>query len=261
MTALAIENALRSTDGAALVTYLVGGYPNRSEFAEHLVAASHIADVVEVGVPFSDPLADGLTIQHASSVALSQGTHLRDLLAILKEVRHRLAAPVVLMSYLNPLEAYGFTQLAADASHVGVSGFILPDLPYEEAKPYRAALSKHHLALIPLITPVTPLRRVTQLCKDAQGFVYAVTRTGVTGGSTHLSSRAVEVLKQARKVSPVPVLAGFGVRNSEQVQQLADVADGVIVGSALIECFEQQKCITPFLLNLRPQTVAIGGAR
>lgn len=261
MTASAIEQALHHSDGPAIISYLVGGFPTLSDFAQELIAVSQKADVVEVGIPFTDPLADGLTIQKASSVALANGGNLDAILTTLSEIRSQLDAPVVLMSYLNPLLRPGLAHTIASAHAAGVSGFIVPDLPYEASGPFRALVDAHDLALIPLITPVTPLERVHQLCADARGFVYAVTRTGVTGGGTQLTESAYQVLAQARRSASVPVMAGFGVRTRQQVRQLSPYADGVIVGSALIECMTQQQSLPQFIDGLRVHPEPLGERR
>lgn len=258
MTATTIETALRNSEGPAVVAYLVGGYPNPEQFKKHLITTSQIADVVEIGVPFSDPLADGLTIQTASAKVLKQGINLCDLFQMVEEVRDQLQAPIVLMSYLNPLLAFGVAPLSERAESVGISGFIIPDLPEEESAPIRDVLSTHQLALIPLITPITPPERVEALSGKARGFVYAVTRTGVTGGTSTLSDSARRCLRTAKRSARVPVLAGFGVRENSQVREISTVADGVIVGSALIECIDRGDSISNFLTALRP-TPVVGG--
>jgi tryptophan synthase alpha chain len=165
------------------------------------------------------------------------------------------------MSYLNPLLAYGLPRLAKHASRAGISGFIVPDLPHEESQGFHAECTTYGLALIPLITPITPPQRIQTLCEHARGFIYTVTRTGVTGGTTSLSTEAKEVLRRARHHAKVPVMAGFGVRHAAQVEALSHEADGVIVGSALVECIDQEQPIETYLQNLRPTPMAIGGVR
>ena len=209
-----------------------------------------VSQVVEVGVPFSDPMADGVTIQRASHAAIASGVSLRWILEQLKRAGE-LPAPVVLMSYLNPLLAFGFDRLAEVAVEAHVGGFIVPDLPLEESEPFRAALESKGLGLIHLVTPATPKARVEALCAASRGFVYAVTVTGITGGSRGLPAEVTSYLDRVKAVSRLPVCAGFGVRTPEQVRHLAGHADGVVVGSALVEQLESGHDPVEFLKGLR----------
>jgi tryptophan synthase alpha chain len=158
---------------------------------------------------------------------------------------------VLLMSYLNPLLAFGYERLARRAAEVGVSGFIVPDLPFEESAPLNAALQPHGLALVQLVTPATPPERLRRLCAASQGFVYAVTRTGITGGESTLPAGTTEYLAAVKAASSLPVCAGFGVRRADQVALLGAHADGVIVGSALVEVLERGADPAAFLRSLR----------
>lgn len=245
----AIEEAAdRGT--VALVAYITAGYPDRNRFTATLRAVASVAEVVEVGVPFSDPMADGVTIQRASRAALAAGVSLR---WILEELRGAgpMPAPVVLMSYLNPLLAYGYEKLATAALQANVAGFIVPDLPLEESLPLRAQLEAHGLALVQLVTPATPEPRMRGLCAASRGFVYAVTVRGTTGGVSRPDSEVTAYLDRVRATSPIPVCAGFGVRTAEQVRSLGGHADGVIVGSALVEHLEAGDDPVQFLKSLR----------
>ncbi len=244
-----IRNA-SSEHGVALVAYITAGYPKKNDFIKTLRAVAEAADVVEVGVPFSDPMADGVTIQRASHAAIAAGVSLRWILDELKRAGE-MSAPVVLMSYLNPLLAFGYDQLADAARASNVSGFIVPDLPVEEAGDLGARLDSRGLALVNLVTPSTPPERMQKLCAASRGFVYAVTTKGTTGGSRALPTDVVAYLDRVRAVSPIPVCAGFGVRTSEQVRGLSGHADGVIVGSALVEELEAGNAVTGFLNGLR----------
>jgi tryptophan synthase alpha chain len=245
----AIRNAARA-NGVALVPYITAGYPDRAKFIATLRAIAEVADVVEVGVPFSDPMADGVTIQRASHAAIASGVSLRWILAELKKAGE-LPAPVVLMSYLNPLLAYGYDKLAADAVAAHVGGFIVPDLPLEESAELGAHLDTRGLALIHLVTPATPEDRVRQLCEASRGFVYAVTVRGITGGSRAMPAEVSGYLDRVRAISKLPVCAGFGVRTPEHVRSLSGHADGVIVGSALVEELEAHHDPVAFLGSLR----------
>src|SRR6185312_12582750 len=172
--------AAKARGELALVAYLTAGFPSRDNFKQHVQAIAEAADVIEIGVPFTDPMADGVTIQRASHAALAQGVSLRWILAQLKTMP-RVKAPLLLMSYLNPLLALGQGSLAVSAAEAGVAGFIVPDLPFDESAELRAALGAEGLALIQMVTPVTGAQRLEQVCASSQGFVYAVTMTGTTG--------------------------------------------------------------------------------
>jgi tryptophan synthase alpha chain len=235
----------------ALIAFLTAGFPDRADFAANLRATADAADVVEIGVPFTDPMADGVTIQRASRAALEGGFTLPWLLTELRALEPRPAAPLLLMSYLNPLLAFGLDKLPQAASEAGVAGFIIPDLPHEESAEIRAALDRAGLALVQMVTPVTPPERLAMLCADAQGFVYAVTMTGTTGRNVAVPDTVLDYLDRVRAVAPVPVCAGFGIRSREQVARLRGHVDGVIVGSALVEALERGEEPARFLRGLR----------
>lgn len=247
-----IESAL--SGGAAqgsprIVPFLTAGYPSPAEFRRLLPLIAEHADAVEVGVPFSDPMADGVTIQEASHVALEAGVTLRGILADLAAME--LSTPVLLMSYLNPLLAYGPEALAADAAAAGVCGFIVPDLPYEERALLSGPLEDAGLAMVQLVTPLTPPDRLAALCAVSRGFVYAVTRTGTTGDGAGLPADLSAYLDRVRAVSPRPVLAGFGIRSGAQVAALSGHADGAIVGSALLKTLAEGGDAVAFMKGLR----------
>ena len=237
----------------ALVAFMTAGYPSAKLFREHLAAVAAAADVVEIGVPFTDPMADGVTIQRSSQAALKQGVSLRWILAELRAMQ-RPAAPLILMSYLNPLLNYGYERLAQDAAAAGVCGFIVPDLPFDEGEELRTALDRTGVALVQMVTPVTLDARMAQVCAASQGFVYAVTMTGTTGKNVAVPESVVEYLERVRKVAPVPVCAGFGIRAHEQVERLRGHVDGVVVGSALVEVLERGEDPTAWLRALRSST-------
>jgi tryptophan synthase alpha chain len=234
----------------ALVAFLTGGFPTRASFQRNLAAVAAACDVVEIGVPFTDPMADGTTIQRASHVALGDGVTLSWLLTELSS-REQHAAPVVLMSYLNPLLAYGLERLPRDAAAAGVAGFIVPDLPYEESGDLQAALDREGLALIQMVSPVTPADRLALLCRAAQGFVYAVTMTGTTGKSAAIPDEVLEYMDRVKRSSTVPVCAGFGIRTRDQITRFDAHVDGVVIGSALVETLERGEDPGAFLASLR----------
>ena len=248
-----ISAALRTGAGAdepALVAFLTAGFPRRERFREQLAAVAAGADVVEIGVPFSDPMADGMTIQRSSREALSQGVTLQWILDELKAMAS-VNKPLLLMSYLNPLLNYGYERLAAAAVAAGVCGFIVPDLPLDESAALRAALDTHGLALVQMVTPVTPPERLARLCAASQGFVYAVTMTGTTGKSVAVPAAVIDYLERVRAASQVPVCAGFGIRGREQVVRLRGHVDGVVIGSALVEVLERGESPQDWLATLR----------
>jgi tryptophan synthase alpha chain len=234
----------------ALVAYLTAGFPARERFREDLRALALATDVIEVGVPFTDPMADGVTIQRASLAALAQGVSLAWILEELAALRG-IGPPLLLMSYLNPLLAFGIARLAESAARAGVSGFIVPDLPLDESSELRAALGERQLALVQMVTPVTEPQRLAQLCAGSEGFVYAVTMTGTTGRNVAVPTEVLDYLDRVRAASPLPVCAGFGIRSREQVERLRGHVDGVVVGSALVEVLERGEDAGTFLRGLR----------
>ncbi len=248
-----IAGAIRDPRGSrpAIIAYLTAGYPRREGFLASLAAIAAAADVVEIGVPFSDPMADGPTIQRASRAALAQGVSLSWLLAELAAARGRFAAPLLLMSYVNPLLAFGIEALPRAARLAGISGFIVPDLPLEECEGLRDALSREGIALVQFVAPTTPPGRAAKLCAASEGFVYALTMAGITGQDAGLPQRMLDDLAQLRRLASVPVCAGFGIRSAAQVARLAPHVDGVIVGSALVEALERGEDAAAFLASLR----------
>ena len=253
-----IEDALRAANRSgrsAVVGFLTGGFPSREEFPEIFRSLSAQADVMEVGVPFTDPMADGVTIQRASERALADGTTLAWIIQAVAGLEPR--CPVVAMSYLNPVLQYGYDRFARDAKAAGIDGLIVPDLPLEEAGPVKDALEAEGLALIQLVTPATPPDRMQRLCDASRGFVYAVTRMGVTGRGEAVQAESVaDYLGRVCECSSLPVLAGFGVRTAEDVRVLAPHADGVIVGSAVIDSLERGEDPAQLLWALK-----LGGRR
>ncbi|MCB9673786.1 MAG: tryptophan synthase subunit alpha [Alphaproteobacteria bacterium] len=251
MSAARLEAAIRNPRGGhgiALMPYLTAGYPEREGFPELLARVGAIADAIEIGVPFTDPMADGTTIQETSRRALENGVTLP---WILDTVKHtETPAACVLMSYFNPLLAYGLERLVVDAADAGVCGFIVPDLPLEEAGPFRELCEAQGLALVMLVTPVTAPERLKRVCAASSGFVYAVTVTGVTGTSAD-PAQLVAYLTRLRAVTNLPVCAGFGIRSREDVARLEGVAHGAIVGTAMLDALRDGRDPVRFLESLR----------
>jgi tryptophan synthase alpha chain len=221
----------------ALVGYITAGDPDFDTSLAILQQAVDAGiDVLELGVPFSDPTADGTVIQLAAARALRQGMTVPRVL----ELAHRIRAehpetPIVLFSYYNPLLRYGLERLAKDATAAGVDGFLIVDLPPEEAGEMRPALSGYDLPLIRLIAPTTPAERMAAITRDAGGFLYLITRTGVTGVGTLDQDRIQQLAATLQQQSPLPVCLGFGISTAADVRQLAGLANGVVVGSALVK--------------------------
>lgn len=241
----------------ALIPYLTAGFPTKDALREQLLALAPLSACIEVGVPFTDPMADGVTIQRSSRIALEQGTSLNWILSELAALKGQLACPVALMSYLNPLLSISGATLPARLSEAGVSGLIIPDLPLEESAALQAALASKSIALVQMVTPVTATERTVTLAKASGGFLYAVTMTGVTGGAAQTATNTadplpavISYLVSLRKVSPVPIAAGFGIRTPEQVRELRPHADALIVGSALIEALSRGEKPDAFLRHL-----------
>lgn len=246
----AIRNA-KAQGNPAIIPYITAGFPKRETFREQLAAVAAAADVVEIGVPFTDPMADGTTIQRSSRAALDQGVSLRWILSELAALSPRPKTPLLLMSYLNPLLAYGLEKLPKAAAQAGIAGFIVPDLPYEECHELRTALEAEGIALVQFVTPVTPVDRVKMLCDASRGFIYGVTMTGTTGKNVAMPQEVLDYFQRVKNISPVPVCAGFGIRSREQVRLMAPYVDGVIVGSALVEVIERGEDPAAFLRALR----------
>ena len=234
----------------AIVALMTAGFPEAARFPEHLKAVASAADVVEIGVPFTDPMADGMTIQRSSQSALKQGVSLKWILQQLAAMPP-IKTPLVLMSYLNPLLQYGYEALAKEAAAVGVCGFIVPDLPFDEGDELREALRREGLALVQMVTPVTTEGRLKQIATASEGFIYAVTMTGTTGKNVSVPADIIDYLTRVRAKAPVPVCAGFGIRSAEQVARLRGHVEDVVVGSALVEVLERGEDAREFLLGLQ----------
>ena len=234
--------AATNDDGqTALVPFITAGYPHPDTFIETLKAVASVGDVVELGVPFSDPMADGMTIQRSSFEAIENGVTLTWIFDQLEGVGDTIDAPLVMMSYLNPLLAFGYEHLAARARETGVCAFIVPDLPFEESAEIRAALAAEGVGLIQLVTPATPDERLKMLADASRGFLYAVTITGITGGDAWLPTDLASYLDKVSEISALPVCAGFGIRSADDVKNVGRHAAGAIVGSALVEVLERDK--------------------
>jgi tryptophan synthase alpha chain len=225
--------ALRANGRRALIPYLTAGFPSLDASTEALRRAAEVSDILEVGVPFSDPLADGPTIQRSTFEALRQGMTLAGTLDLI--ARAELNRPVVVFSYLNPILRYGVQRFLTDAAALGVAGLILTDLPAGSDPEVESAVQRSELDLIRLIAPTTGAVRLKAAVEGAQGFVYLVARLGVTGASSGLSATLGDSVAAVRRATPLPVAVGFGISTPDQAHAVANVADGVVVGSALVD--------------------------
>ncbi len=231
---------LRFIRKPGLVAYLTCGDPDLKTTKDIVLAAIRAgADVIELGVPFSDPVADGPVIQRASERALRQGTSLEDVLRLAREVRRESEAGLVVFSYLNPVLRFGMELFCAESAAAGVDGALITDLTVEEAGDYRRRMAGHRLKTIFLAAPTSPDRRLKTIAQACGGFVYAVSRTGVTGTQKQLASDARSLVERIRKFTKLPVAVGFGVSTREQFAQVGEFADAAVVGSAIVQAVEQ----------------------
>jgi tryptophan synthase alpha chain len=238
--------AIRFDHKPGLVVYITAGDPSLAATREIVLAAIDAgADVIELGVPFSDPLADGPIIQRASERALAHGTSLKDVLALAREIRaERSAAGLVIFSYLNPILRYGLGKFADDAAAAGVDGVLATDMIVEEAAEYLAEMNRAGLAPVFLAAPTSPDERLKAIATHSKGFVYAISRTGITGKQQSLTADARELVNRIRRwTGPpgegLPVAVGFGISNADHVAQVAEFADAAVVGSAIVELIER----------------------
>lgn len=241
MSATSLQQTLaacRARGEAALVAYVVAGDPNLAATEKYVAALAQAgADVIELGVPFSDPLADGPVNQRASERALRSGTTLRGVLETVRRLRESgLTTPIVLFTYLNPVLQMGLERFTAQAQAVGVTGALVVDLPPEEAEEYQRRMAARQLETVFLAAPTTPPERLDRIAAATTGFVYYVSRTGVTGVQTALSDTLLAELKSLRAQIAKPVVVGFGIASPAHARELAGSADGVVIGSALVQC-------------------------
>lgn len=245
---IAFERA-RSEGRKALLPFLMAGHPTPQAFTQNLAEAGEFADVIEVGVPFSDPLADGPVIQAAAAQALKNGTTLSGTLEIL--ARRKAGPPVVLMLSVNQVLAGGLQRFAQRAADAGVSGAIIPDLPFEEQRDVREVFTRQGLALVSMLAPTTRHERAEAILKHAQGFAYLISVAGVTGAREGFAPETIEYLRRTAAQSPVPVCVGFGIGKPKHIEQLREHADGFIVGSALIRGLNEGQAVREILAPLR----------
>jgi len=227
----------RSEGRAALIPFVTAGYPTLFQSEQNLLAiVKGGADLIEIGVPFSDPLADGTTVQATSQKALDNGTTLQDCIELVRRLRseHGVEIPLLLMGYTNPFYQYGPERLAEVAAEVGIDGFLIPDLPSDESEEFAAPLRKHGRDLVFFLAPTSTINRIRDAASRATGFIYCVALTGVTGARSTLSSDLPEYIARVRVETDLPLAIGFGISTADHVQQASNLAEGVVVASALI---------------------------
>lgn len=233
-------NTLQAIQAKVLVTFITAGDPNLSASEECIYLLEEAgADIIELGVPFSDPMADGPTIQLSSERALASGTTLHGILELVTKIRKRSQIPIILMGYLNPLHAYGYESFCRDAALAGVDGLLVVDMPPEESRELTVPARHHGLDVIFLLTPTSDAARIATVDKLGSGFVYYVTVTGVTGARSSVSASLAQELSRVKQGISLPIMAGFGISTPGQAAEVANLADGVVVGSAIVKLFER----------------------
>lgn len=231
---------LKNNREKCLITFITAGDPDLDMTCELIPEMEKSgSDIIELGVPFSDPMADGPTIQKASERALAAGTTLKAILSMVKSVRKVSQVPIILMGYFNPVFRYGIRKFAADAVDAGVDGVLLVDLPPEEASAFKKEADAQGLDVIFLLTPTSDDNRIEKVARLASGFVYYVSVTGVTGARKDVADSVLTAVELIRKRIDLPVAVGFGIADPSQAAKVAGVADGVVVGSALVKLFEE----------------------
>jgi len=239
----------------AFIAFITGGDPD-IETTEKLIPALEFAgaDIIEIGIPFSDPIAEGLVIQKASERALAAGCTVDKLFAMVARLRQKVKIPIIFMTYANPIFAYGAECFMANCAASGIDGIIVPDLPFEEKNELSQECKNHGIAQISMIAP-TSLDRIKTIAKEAEGFLYCVSSLGVTGIRAEISTNLAEMISQARSASDVPCAIGFGISNPKQAREMANLADGAIIGSAIVKLIAEhgRECIphvTTFAKNV-----------
>jgi tryptophan synthase alpha chain len=244
---------LKDKNEAALILYITGGFPNLADSIKIVkTLAESGADIIEIGIPFSDPIADGPTIQESSHTSLMKGTTLKRIINNIKKIE--IDKPLVFMSYLNPLLAYGKEQVLMDMNKCGISGLIIPDLPVEEATEWIELSKENEIELIFLLTPASPPKRRKKIVQETSGFVYCVSVTGTTGVRNKMPSYINKFLKDIRNSTDTPAALGFGISTPEQIKSLRDKVDGVILGSRIIEAIKNEEDLKELVTKLKEAT-------
>src|SRR5688500_9933694 len=244
---------LREDNRSGFIPFIVAGDPNLETTKELiLILAESRASVIELGVPFSDPVADGVTIQTSAERALRNRISVKEILKTVKEItKEGCKTPLILFSYFNPILQYGLEKFAKQAKESGVDGILITDLVPEEAEEFRRILADKDLALIMLAAPTSSDERLKKICEKASGFVYAISRSGVTGAKTDLSAEAKDLVARIRKFTDLPVAVGFGITNYEQIKEVCRYADAAVVGSAIVAEIERSLVSGKTIENVR----------
>ena len=248
--------SLKEQERKAFIPYIMAGDGGLNNLTERLITLEQFgATLIEIGVPFSDPVADGPTIQQAGIRALENGTTLRGIIKELAKARDVVSIPIVLMTYLNPIYSYGISAFAQDIANAGVDGCIIPDLPIEEEDLIVDELESEGIELIRLVTLTSPKERIKEISNRGNGFLYTVTVKGITGTRNDFDQEVIGFLKTVKEISPIPVVAGFGISNEKQIYELTAHCDGVIVGSKIVDLLHKNDLhsLESFMSVLRPE--------
>lgn len=241
-------NAANKAGRKAVIPFLTAGFPTKTDFFTHLEELdANGADIIEIGVPFSDPAADGPVVEAASIRALEQGVTLHWIMQELIKRKGQYQAELVLMGYINPFFQYGFAEFAEDAAKAGVSGLIVPDLPFGEDQEFKTILKEQGIALISLIGLNTPKERMQAYAEQAEGYVYVVSYMGTTGAAVAFPPELKKTLSDAREAFDIPLALGFGIKEPQQLEPFGDAIDAVVFGSALIKDIEEKGTAVPFM--------------
>jgi tryptophan synthase alpha chain len=244
---------LKEKNEIALIVYITAGYPSLTQSMEIVEELDQRgADIIEIGVPFSDPVADGPIIQYSSQIALDNGVTLKNIIKSLKTIN--VNKPLVIMSYLNPVLTYGKEAFLKDLKSARISGFIIPDLPVEEANSWRNMSEIYSIDNIFLVAPTSPLERIKKVAEASRGFIYCVSVTGTTGVRNRLSEELAAFLDQVRQLTDKPLAVGFGISKTAHIKSLRDTADGIIIGSRIIDAIKKGEDIGGMIKEFKVAT-------
>lgn len=242
---------LKRKNKKALVVFLTAGYPDIKTTEKIILEIERYADIIELGIPFSDPIADGATIQYSSQKALKKNISVKKIFSIVKNIRKKTDIPIVLMGYLNPIYNFGLERFCSIAEKTGVDGVIIPDLPCEENMEITSHAKRHKIAFIPLVSLTTEKNRAKKIAESSTGFVYVTAVTGITGARKDVSDDLIPYLIMMRKETKKPLLVGFGISKPEHIKKLKNYCDGFIVGSAIIDLIRRKESVKNFIKGLR----------
>ena len=244
---------LKEKNEMALILYVTGGFPNLADSMKIIKTLSESgADIIEIGIPFSDPIADGPTIQESSHTSLMKGATLKRIISNIKKLE--IKTPLVFMSYLNPLLAYGKEEILHDMNKSGVSGLIIPDLPIEEATEWKSLSNDYNIELIFLVTTTSPPKMRKKIVQESRGFVYCVSVLGTTGVRNKMPPYLNKFLKDMKKISDMPIALGFGISTPKQIESFQGMVDGVIIGSRVIEAIKNEENLKELVAEFKEAT-------